>query len=1368
MPFGGPRLLPGHQPAAAVAIAAFRAPRGAGGPRSRTSDLVTYRHSEYSGGSAAECGVCPGRFAIGLARERAHRAWPPRYEADTNDAPDAMDVLAALPPGTLEALAGRSVPDPPRPGTLHFTKPEPAPPAPPRSTSRPGQVAPGERVVFPGLLIAQTEDGARQIHASEPSFGIFDLERERYFKAWSATAKKTRLWKRQKREENCRRWLGKKARAQAFWQLLQGLGTLESFRPVTDPARLVRGDRVRVGRREAQFLSCTDKGVCKVIFDEAAEAQIVATRDVYKIEYLPHPYTAALAFLVWSQWAQTELQLAVARLRSELAYHRAIGKIGRALLAMTTFTDRMLGVKLSLRRWRGFVAAKELEKSRRLQLRQAFRAWFEILVMVKHNNALDQLDQTYAELQETRSQYLKAGMRSEKMKVIMDQLFLMDLDLWGSWVLSAWRWAVRLGRASDDFALQARLKRAEQALKLTDAMAKVSIDFAKPHFHAWITMVRHDRRRKILAARWIYGVGSDTLGKVFNAWRDLKYSEFEAVSRQLQRKEQEFRELHALSSQLYLFSQQATGRVQRMESALGAADRALATSAQRGEELQREALELQQRLLQQQQSSALQRQQYEFQMNRRSEAEFAAQEAQNLRLQAELRASEDQQVHLHQQMGDFRAESEELLRRQLEQCLAEAEELQRAERAEALCGRSAEEGAAFHAEEAAAARLRAAESEAEAQRWRQRGEAAAQRARTLQQELPHHLQDEAATLPRPEARAVPTETVQPPAASAEIPREERRNEAEEEEEEDEEEGYTMEEWMEFFEEEGLSSEYLEAMEKIFKRLNLAGHVPVEVLNRCLEDPAVELRRSVRRGLLDFLHDVEEEVEWQTGRSPSVLLEEDGGKGDPPWRTCQLEIGFPVWKSVSVRSVYFFIVHYNSILSTNVKTIGDGFCSIALRIPEGASVSRVLYINQNQFGPNIVKQAIEGYTDACRVTFLSAALRGTAADILVLGVREIYQYGWAADPMLEKVLLIGDAPAAEINFQLLRELQERRAREERDRLKQIAAEEERRVCERQEAEEARQAAQREAEHLQQVVDAMEDPVDVEEAKRAVQYWTCDGIYLSARHLFAMAAGPSEWQTLVPACLLKDGGATAECQTLLPMKLAEQEAERVEQGEAVWLHVYDLTDNFHVPVLNSALRTAHCGLFHAGVEVFGREFSFGAGRSSGVYSCAPKGHTGHPYRESLLLGFTTMSKQEVKQLLREMKQEWRGSSYRLLSRNCVHFCSALGLRLGVVEVPSWVFGMADRAQQLVSDIAASAAAVGRLATFDCCQLLDEPGMQVSQEQPRTEPIAPRAALPATARFEQTDCHLREAPRKLPISNCAMAPNVQLEFARMFRRL
>jgi len=31
------------------------------------------------------------------------------------------------------------------------------------------------------------------------------------------------------------------------------------------------------------------------------------------------------------------------------------------------------------------------------------------------------------------------------------------------------------------------------------------------------------------------------------------------------------------------------------------------------------------------------------------------------------------------------------------------------------------------------------------------------------------------------------------------------------------------------------------------------------------------------------------------------------------------------------------------------------------------------------------------------------------------------------------------------------------------------------------------------------------------------------------------------------------------------------------------VYDLTDGFHLPILNSALRAAGAGLFHAGVEV-----------------------------------------------------------------------------------------------------------------------------------------------------------------------------------------
>lgn len=165
-----------------------------------------------------------------------------------------------------------------------------------------------------------------------------------------------------------------------------------------------------------------------------------------------------------------------------------------------------------------------------------------------------------------------------------------------------------------------------------------------------------------------------------------------------------------------------------------------------------------------------------------------------------------------------------------------------------------------------------------------------------------------------------------------------------------------------------------------------------------------------------------------------------------------------------------------------KDASDGFCSISLRIPEGAQLSRVLYINHDAFGPNIVKQAVEGYTNACRFVIKpSSALRGTAADILVLGVKEIYQYGWASDPMLEKVLLIGDAPAAEINFQLLRELRDREAQQERQRKLEVETRRQEEERQRQEAaaDLEREEAAREAAALQEVVNVMPEPVVAEE-------------------------------------------------------------------------------------------------------------------------------------------------------------------------------------------------------------------------------------------------------------------------------------------------
>jgi hypothetical protein len=71
--------------------------------------------------------------------------------------------------------------------------------------------------------------------------------------------------------------------------------------------------------------------------------------------------------------------------------------------------------------------------------------------------------------------------------------------------------------------------------------------------------------------------------------------------------------------------------------------------------------------------------------------------------------------------------------------------------------------------------------------------------------------------------------------------------------------------------------------------------------------------------------------------------------------------------------------------------------------------------------------------------------------------------------------------------------------------------------------------------------------------------------------------------------------------------------------------------------------------AGVEVCGVEYSFGATpRGSGVFSNAPRGCSMHSYKESVLLGQTSLDLEAVRQLVERMRQEWTGTSYDLLHR------------------------------------------------------------------------------------------------------------------------
>jgi len=208
-----------------------------------------------------------------------------------------------------------------------------------------------------------------------------------------------------------------------------------------------------------------------------------------------------------------------------------------------------------------------------------------------------------------------------------------------------------------------------------------------------------------------------------------------------------------------------------------------------------------------------------------------------------------------------------------------------------------------------------------------------------------------------------------------------------------------------------------------------------------------------------------------------------------------------------------------------------------------------------------------------------------------------------------------------------------------------------------------------------------------------------------------------KTLVPMaaalrCLETDPGADAplfekmaEVTPMTATPVTEDSAETFP----VWLHVYDLTDGFHLPLINTALLNAGAGLFHAGVEVHGNEFSFGMSRhvGSGMYICEPKRNTGHSYRESILLGSTSLTRQELRKLTKAMKKEWQGTSYRLLSKNCIHFSAAFSELLGVSEVPRWVFGMSILAKEFVYGLASSGEALTRAVSLSDCN-----GRQVAE--------------------------------------------------------
>ncbi|XP_053436544.1 deubiquitinase DESI2-like isoform X2 [Nycticebus coucang] len=96
-----------------------------------------------------------------------------------------------------------------------------------------------------------------------------------------------------------------------------------------------------------------------------------------------------------------------------------------------------------------------------------------------------------------------------------------------------------------------------------------------------------------------------------------------------------------------------------------------------------------------------------------------------------------------------------------------------------------------------------------------------------------------------------------------------------------------------------------------------------------------------------------------------------------------------------------------------------------------------------------------------------------------------------------------------------------------------------------------------------------------------------------------------------------------------------------NQLVVLNVYDMY------WMNEYTSSIGIGVFHSGIEVYGREFAY-----------------------AVVLGSTDFLEDDIGKIVEEMGKEYKGNAYHLMNKNCNHFSSDLSEILCGKEIPRWI--------------------------------------------------------------------------------------------------